>query len=202
MVVCFSGHMRAGKDTCAAGLQSLYGGTTLSLAKEVKAVGERVWGHLERDRGREVWQHIGQSMREYDSFAWLKAWRRGLSRIGSLAVFESRTDHIFVPDVRYENELHFFQALGGVVIRLEVTPEQQAERGAQMNAVAHISETQLDGCAWFDLIVPAGCSPSRTFALVQSFLTTEHDFRPGEDGDLLTDPEAAASLLAFARHEA
>ena len=60
-----------------------------------------------------------------------------------------RRDRITViDDVRYQNEADAIRAAGGIVIRLETYPGWTAGVGAD-----HISETDLDDYAAFDLIV-------------------------------------------------
>jgi cytidylate kinase len=67
---------------------------------------------------------------------------------------------VYVTDARFTNELDASRAMGGLVIRLEVSPEEQARRILQRDGTVvtdemrnHISETEVDDYPNFDVIV-------------------------------------------------
>lgn len=158
MIIGIAGKQRAGKDSLAARLIEVYGGTSVPFAKALKEMAAQLWG--EREKGaltRHLLQGFGQGIRELDPDCWLRAWFREVLREGGPEVLTSREDHVFVPDVRYPNERSLIHTLTGLVIRLDVGVAAQRQRGAQLDnaAVTHASETALDDDPWFDLRLDA-----------------------------------------------
>jgi dephospho-CoA kinase len=72
----------------------------------------------------------------------------------------SQGESIYITDVRFPNEVLFAQALGFTVVRIEISPETQANRLAVRDSLPispdtlnHSSETALDNFAGFDLVL-------------------------------------------------
>lgn len=152
MIIGLSGKQRAGKDRAGAFIAEKYGGRTLALAQPLKQAAELIWGPMEKGpQARARWQALGTKVREIDDFVWIEAWVRGA--LVTPWIMTNRTP-VICTDVRMWNEMRVLQILGGVVIRLEVTEEQQIERGANMDLAKHRSETELDGSPFFDLVIP------------------------------------------------
>ncbi len=155
MIIGVSGKMRSGKDRLVDHLITVYGGERLAFARVLKQVVTLIWGEREKDAlSRLAWQTVGEAVRGLDPDAWVKAWSRSLLRVYGPDVLISRTEHVYVPDVRYPNEMSIIHAFGGSVIRLNVSEQTQIDRGAT-GPFTHVSETALDDRAdWFDLRVP------------------------------------------------
>lgn len=60
---------------------------------------------------RDVWIQVGNKIRQFDDFAWIRAAFVNAERQGA--------DVVFVPDVRYPNECGFIKSLGGILIKVE-----------------------------------------------------------------------------------
>ena len=196
MIIGIAGKQRAGKDSLAARLIEVYGGTSVPFAKALKEMAAQLWG--EREKGaltRHLLQGFGQGIRELDPDCWLRAWFREVLRVGGPEVLTSREDHVYVPDVRYPNERSLIHTLTGFVIRLDVTEPDQRKRGAQMGAAAqtHESETALDGDLWFDLRVDGGRPQDQVTRDVVRFLDGKFLVRL-EAQVARRDPEAARYL--------
>jgi len=196
MIIGISGLQRSGKDTLAAELQRSYGGTTLSFARQLKRCAGMIWGELPRDdRGRRLLQEFGtDAVRGIDPDAWLKAWFRETMRLCGPQVITSLTEHVWVPDVRFPNEVALIQVLMGVVVRLSVTPEQQEQRGGDMRRTSHESETALNGYDRFDLVIPSSASSGLTAGITMTYLEDQRGLRPGADADSVHDPEAMSFM--------
>jgi len=92
--------------------------------------------------------------------------------------------HLFFTDGRFPNEIAGSQAVGFLVVRLEVSPEVQAQRLAARDGLApdplsliHPSETALDTYQGFDLVTDNEGSFDTTVAFVSSWVhshTTPH----------------------------
>src|SRR5579883_554018 len=146
MLFGISGHGRAGKDTLADNLIKDLGGIKLPFAKRLKEIAESVYGPIPRGpRYRYTLQELGRGLRQFDPDFWIKAWYREAEGWRNAGV------HIFVPDVRFPNEVSITHMLGGIVIRLDVSPGVQITRGMEMEFRLHETETTLDDCRVFDL---------------------------------------------------
>lgn len=124
------------------------------------------------DAIRSALQRHGTDVRRaQDNLYWVK---RTLSpAVSALAAGSS----VYFTDARFPNEVESIQALGGVVIRLDISPEVQRERlssrdGLEINeeALTHMSETALDAYTGFDVRVDNNGTLAEALALIESAL--------------------------------
>lgn len=148
-IIGFSGRMQSGKSTAADYLIRQYGGKMLPFSGSLKQIVARtIFGTLEYNEeqktqvvagrtGRGWYQKVGTDwFRNAYPEAWVNAW--------SVQLQEVSVHNIFVDDVRFPNEVTAIHKLGGVVIRLTRT----------VNDDPHPSETALDNLpVFFDAIV-------------------------------------------------
>jgi hypothetical protein len=156
ILMAFSGKMRSGKDTAAdyieAKLKS-YGMvvTRLAFADTIKRIAE----YAQKEAGlpvvkdRELLQYLGANWgRKHDPDVWVKALERKLLEI----IEDDDTDAVLVTDLRFQNELEMLNRRGFTVVRTLASEEIRLARGAEADALYHISETALDqhdaACNW------------------------------------------------------
>jgi hypothetical protein len=121
---------------------------------------------------RRVLQFWGTEVRraEQDDYWVSKAVVNGLN-------FASAGKNLFYTDGRFPNEIEGPQSVGFMVIRLEVSPEVQAERLALRDglipdplSLVHPSETALDDYKGFDLVTDNEGKFEDTVELVSSWI--------------------------------
>jgi hypothetical protein len=156
ILMAFSGKMRSGKDTAAdyieAKLKS-YGMavTRLAFADTIKRIAE----YAQKEAGlpvvkdRELLQYLGANWgRKHDPDVWVKALERKFLEI----IEEDDTDAVLVTDLRFQNELEMLNRHGFKVVRTLASEAIRLARGAEPDALYHISETALDQhdamCDW------------------------------------------------------
>jgi hypothetical protein len=90
--------------------------------------------------------------------------------------------HVFFTDGRFPNEIAASQQLGFIVIRLEVSPEVQAQRLAQRDGLVpdpdsllHPSEVALDDYANFDLVTSNDGRFEDTVMLVSNWVRSQSE---------------------------
>ena len=167
-ILGIAGKMRSGKTTLANHLVKRFGFKKLSFATEVKREVARGLG-MSLDGLEKLEITNKEDMRSvYQSWAEM---RRSISGkgywIAKIVEQFSDYDKIVIDDVRYPNELSAIRKAGGHVGILEITPDEQLNRGADEQFLFHASEIALDEYFW----VPA--------FLVESDFTdreTVHDF--------------------------
>lgn len=167
-IIGIAGKMRSGKTTLANHLVKRFGFKRLSFGKEVK---------------REVARGMGMSLaaleamektNKEDMRIVYQAWGEMRRKISGQGYWVTKVveqfnsyDKIVIDDVRYPNELSAIRKAGGHVGVLEITPDEQLNRGADERFIFHESEIALDEYFW----VPA--------FLIESDFTdreTVHDF--------------------------
>lgn len=110
---------------------------------DVNAIKSGRDGDKQADKMRRLLQTLGTDcFRAYDDGVWIAAWQRTVDMNRPNAVY-------IVDDARFENEADAVRAMGGFLVRLDITPEEQARRGLVKNA-QHASETALDTYDGFD----------------------------------------------------
>lgn len=160
--IAFSGKIAAGKTTAANALVRELGFQKMSLADELKSVGQDIgsWIHDMRmfnpgsllalvDKthpyGRSWLQWLGQRMRQVYPDVWIQALLRRLPN----------NRDVVVDDCRFLNEALALTAHGFVLARIEIPPEIQAFRVKtcypqyeDLSILQDASETELDN--WLD----------------------------------------------------
>ena len=121
------GLARSGKDTIAKHLWTRYEFIRIALADPLKLAAQQAFGLTQAQLGdelkdvvipywgiapRQMYQQVGDSFKEkFGEDFWVKRWRL------SYNVFRN-TDHVVVPDVRFDNEVNEIRSLNGVLIRV------------------------------------------------------------------------------------
>lgn len=156
------GKARSGKDTAADYLVRAHGYTRLAFADPLKEMALSVDPFVPTSYGvtvrlqsliadvgweyakdtypevRRLLQHMGQTVREYDSEFWITAMRRKLSNA------EAHNIPVVVTDVRYPNEADMLRARGFKLARIVRPSTGQAVTMAEARASAHSSEMAMD----------------------------------------------------------
>lgn len=117
-------------------------------------------------------QKLGTDVRRaQDDLYWVKR------TVGPAAAAMATGTSVFFTDVRFPNEADAVRALGGTLIRLDVTEQTQRERlrardGLELDvaAGAHPSETALDDYAGFDVRVSNDGPLEETLASIAAIL--------------------------------
>ena len=126
-LIGITGLARSGKDTVAKHLWTRYWFTRIALADPLKLAAQQAFGLTQAQLGdelkdviipywgiapRQMYQQVGDSFKEkFGEDFWVKRWRL------SYNVFRN-TDHVVVPDVRFDNEVNEIRSLNGVLIRV------------------------------------------------------------------------------------
>ena len=126
-LIGITGRARSGKDTIAKYLWTRYEFTRIALADPLKLAAQQAFGLTQAQLGdelkdvvipywgiapRQMYQQIGDSFKEkFGEDFWIKRWRL------SYGMFMD-TDHVVVPDVRFDNEVNEIRSLNGVLIRV------------------------------------------------------------------------------------
>ena len=126
-LIGITGKARSGKDTIAKYLWAHYGFTRIALADPLKLAVQQAFSLTQAQLGdelkdvvipywgiapRQMYQQIGDSFKEkFGEDFWIKRWRLSYGHFMD-------TDHVVVPDVRFDNEVNEIRAFGGVIIRV------------------------------------------------------------------------------------
>lgn len=93
----------------------------------------------------------------------------------------ARETSVYVTDARFPNELDAVKEIGGILVRLDVSPEEQARRIFERDGIviseaarAHISETAVDDYQHFDVRLDTdGLTPNEVVAEIMHQLATK-----------------------------
>lgn len=126
-LIGITGLAHSGKDRIAKHLWAQYGFTRIALADPLKLAVQQAFSLTQAQLGdelkdvvipywgiapRQMYQQIGDSFKEkFGEDFWIKRWRL------SYRVFMD-TDHVVVPDVRFDDEARELHSLGGILIRV------------------------------------------------------------------------------------
>ena len=191
MLIGFLGRARSGKDTCIEALVREFGGQRAGFADQVKVLVQRMfdlpddpfegdkgkatryhWQHMPENGGRagvvtvrELLQWFGTDIcRRIDPLIWIRAFTR---------IWGKTMQHVYVADVRFQNEVNYILGNGGFVIKL-----LRADADTPAEVAAHESESGIDS------IVPS-------FAAQERFLTF--------DNRTMSLAEQDAAIVKFVR---
>ena len=126
-LIGITGLARSGKDTIAKHLWTRYEFTRIAFADPLKLAVQQTFALIQAQlqddlkevvipywdlSPRQMYQYVGDAYKEtFGEDFWVKRWRL------SYSVFRD-TDHVVVPDVRFDNEVNEIRAFGGVIIRV------------------------------------------------------------------------------------
>ena len=144
-IFLISGKAQHGKDSVADILMKKLDGKSIkiSLADNLKYILKRYYGwNGEKDEdGRRLLQEIGtDKIRE--EFGWQVFHAERLCQ--EIKIIEDKYDYIFIPDVRFKNEIHYIQAMfpyNTTTIRV-IRPNFESPLNKEQQL--HKSETDLD----------------------------------------------------------
>ena len=147
-LIGITGKASSGKDTIAHYLWGRHAFTSIAFADPLKLAAKAMFGLTsaqtwDADQKEVVIPHWGMSPRQifqllgteaakpvFGKDVWIKRWRISYDML-------SRTDHIVVPDVRFDEEAEAIRGLGGVIV------EVQRGVGLQGSTGTHASELGL-----------------------------------------------------------
>jgi len=173
--IAFSGKMCSGKTTLASYLTGKYGYIKVSFAGGVYKVAREVFDMQGKDR--ELLQKVGMTMRSIRSDVWIHMLKKKILEIkmtgfgSGIYTADSNEPIDWIPfkpinftcdDCRFVNEVQALQSWGWLVIRLDCPEQQRMDRiqklypDTPLEALHHISETELDTYEHFDYELNAG----------------------------------------------
>lgn len=124
--VAIAGNAGSGKTTAAEYLVARWGYRRVSLADPLKKIAEELFDVSPQTKAeaRKIYQALGQSMRDIDSYCWIRAlgkYMRALREEGFEGPF-------VIDDARYVNEAQAASQAGFVLIYLDVPEPQRLQR--------------------------------------------------------------------------
>lgn len=122
--IAFFGPMCSGKTWAADYLANNYQYGKASFASKIKSIVYDLFGDVDKNDNRALFQNIGQSMREYDPDVWIKY---TLNRI-----YESDWNRWVIDDLRYVNEAKILKRNGFFLILVSTPEDVRAERVARL----------------------------------------------------------------------
>lgn len=138
--VALSGRAGTGKSTLAAKLKNEYGYHLTSIAAPIRTIATMSYGPFDKSRsypqetlglstfvsGRELLQNIGASLREMDTYFWMRVWERSLWTRGS--------EPWVIDDLRLDAEHEFVRKVSPdtLFVRL-VRPDQRTDQRWQQD---------------------------------------------------------------------
>ena len=127
-LIGITGLARSGKDTVAKYLWTRYEFTRIAMADPLKLAAQQAFGLTQAQLGdelkdvvipywgiapRQMYQQVGDSFKEkFGKDFWVKRWRLSYGHFMD-------TDHVVVPDVRFDCEASAIRALGGVIVEVQ-----------------------------------------------------------------------------------
>lgn len=162
MLIGICGRMGSGKDTVADTLVMRLSGKKQSFSAKLKEIAEDLFGIVKKDdRGRHIYQVLGDKMRDIDPDVWT-----------NVVMKKYKSDmNMIISDVRYVNEAEAILEVGGTIIHLNVSDKIRKERiqkregyiipekeWREMNS--HSSETQVDEIAKMDEVKSIYVTPA------------------------------------------
>lgn len=129
-LICITGKAGSGKDTMADRLWENHGFMKIALADPLRLAASSMFGinanyFFDREKKEEIMDYWGMSPRTmlqklgteaakgtFGEDVWLKRWYLSFSAL-------KETDHVVVPDVRFEMEAYFFRRIGAVIVHLD-----------------------------------------------------------------------------------
>lgn len=148
-----SGKICSGKSLLAKMLTQKYTGFIASLADEVKAVTNYLFGEIKR----ELLQGVGTMLRNVDEDVWINKLLTNVKALDAHVEHERIRDSLgehpllVVDDVRFQNEKMILEENGWIVIRINVLEDNQRLRSKDRDDIEltddvlnHPSETDLD----------------------------------------------------------
>ena len=143
-----AGRMKSGRTSLAKSLEG-HGFVSISFDDEIRKEVARGWGMS--FKGWLEFEKANPEVLRMIILAWGHT-RRILSgeNYWVLKVMEQIQyhSHVVIDDVRYPNEVKAIEGYGGHVGWIEVSPEEQVERGANYDFLFDESETALDSFHW------------------------------------------------------
>ena len=151
--IAISGKIGSGKSSIANALNDLQPGKVLSFATPLKKVAKDLYNMVHKDR--HLLQSLGFALRQYDIDIFANCMANEIN------TFDSNT-HVYVDDLRYENEYKILKKLGFYFVKLKINEKRRFERLIQkygkehavlhMNGGSHDSEKGLNDDL-FDVII-------------------------------------------------
>lgn len=152
-LIGIAGKAHSGKDTCANYLWTHYEFTRLAFADPLKRAAGKVFGladvSLANDPSkedphpywgiskREMYQRLGEAVKkEFGVGHWVSRWAMTYDMI-------RESDHVVVPDVRFEVEAETIRTFGGTIVHV-LRPDENGLVGETAN---HVSEA---GIAYYE----------------------------------------------------
>lgn len=143
LLIAFGNKARSGKDEACNFLIRRHGGVVLRIAEPVYQIANTIQAYLglEVVKNPRLLQHIGRMRDEgvvpSDIFV-----NRAIREFHTI----DKSINVFIPDLRYKNEMAAFKALGFTCVRID-RPSRPIDRDPTLK-----SETDLDDCVFDEII--------------------------------------------------
>ena len=154
IIVGICGRMCSGKSrlaeriTCDSGMNC----AIISFAQEVKRYANELFGVETNgsNKNRAVIQKFAEAMKEIDQDIWVKKTKKLIDETKKTGGI----DIIVIDDLRFPNEYEMLRQYGAIIIKLEISPEEQRRRIYEKyeNAEEHIAGLNHISESWIDSI--------------------------------------------------
>jgi hypothetical protein len=143
-LIGLTGSMGSGKSTVAALINGKANRVvhTFKFAQALYDMQEFIYRRagMTPVKDRKLLQWLGTDWgRSIDPSIWINIWKKDVSK----ALEDSPTSLIVCDDVRFDNEAEAVQAMGGIVVRVDASPEVRGNRIALINT-GHASENGIN----------------------------------------------------------
>lgn len=116
MKVAFIGKICSGKSYISNQLADIYDCKIFSFASKIKELATELFDMKQKDR--KLLQDLGEKMKEIDYDVWVKY-------LTNQIINEER---VIIDDLRYINEYNSLKNFGFIIIKLEISKEEQIKR--------------------------------------------------------------------------
>jgi hypothetical protein len=143
-LIGLTGSMGSGKSTVAALINGKANRVvhTFKFAQALYDMQEFIYRRagMTPVKDRKLLQWLGTDWgRSIDPSIWINIWKKDVTK----ALEDSPTSLVVCDDVRFDNEAEAVLALGGMVVKIEATPEVRGHRIALVNT-GHASENGIN----------------------------------------------------------
>ena len=140
MKIAICGKMTSGKTTIAKLLEIDYDFKIFSFANGVKKIANEIFDMKNKDRI--LLQNIAEKLKEIDEDIWIKYSLKNMKN----------HKNIVIDDLRFPNELKYLKNLGFIIIRINISEEEQTRRlikkyknyNKHLEGKNHCSESYID----------------------------------------------------------
>ena len=141
MKLAFIGKICSGKSFLSKQIADIYNSKIFSFASKLKELASDLFDMQQKDR--KLLQDLGEKMKEINYNVWVNYLMKKIKN----------EEHVIIDDLRYVNEYNALKKDGFIIIKLEITKEEQIKRikktypntyQEHISRLNHISETNSD----------------------------------------------------------